>query len=99
MHSLADACKNFATGILLNIVGTELLPHMLQASGVFKNSRLSIGFLGSMKMLVVFGMVLPNIKGNAEEEGDLIMKKFKFLFLNFPTHTEKTKIAFYFTKF
>jgi zinc transporter ZupT len=61
-YSLAGALQHFAAGVLLSTVGTELLPFLLQASGVYENVGLTIGFFGGMGLLVVLGMALPDIK-------------------------------------
>lgn len=68
--NIAGALQHFAAGVLLSAIGSELLPSLIEAEGVWGNFCATIGFFGGMATLILLGMVLPEAHGHAEDSDD-----------------------------
>jgi len=68
--ALAGALQHFAAGLLLSAVGSELLPTLLNATGVEENVYATIGFFLGMGVLIVLGALLPEAHSHGGDDDD-----------------------------
>lgn len=65
---ITGALQHFAAGLLLSAIGSELLPTLLQATGVRQNVYATVGFFAGMGVLIVMGVLLPEAHGHGPED-------------------------------
>lgn len=65
---VVGALQHFSAGILLTTVAKELLPEMVQASGVAENLASGVGFFAGVGLLIWLGKVFPEEEDEEEEE-------------------------------
>jgi ZIP family zinc transporter len=56
---LVGALQHFAAGILLSTIAIELLPEMMNATGLQENLASGVGFFAGVAVLIGLGVVLP----------------------------------------
>jgi len=56
---LVGALQHFAAGILLSTIAIELLPEMMNATGLQENLALGVGFFLGVAVLIGLGVLLP----------------------------------------
>lgn len=69
--TVVGALQHFSAGILLTTVAKELLPEMVQATGLAENVASGVGFFAGVALLIWLGEVFPDdeaARAMAEEE-------------------------------
>lgn len=77
---LVGALQHFAAGILLSTIAIELLPEMMNATGIQENLASGVGFFAGVAVLIGLGVVLPQEEEEEEETESIVL-----------TETKKTK--------
>ena len=72
---LVGALQHFAAGILLSTIAIELVPEMMNATGLQENLASGIGFFSGVALLISLGVLVPQEERSDGETGTNIERQ------------------------
>ena len=73
--TVVGALQHFSAGILLTTVAKELLPEMVQATGLAENLASGVGFFAGVALLIWLGEVFPDDDDDDDEAARTMAEK------------------------